>query len=444
MIKKLLILIFLVNSNNYILCNADLHHKVAIIGSGYVGLVVGAGLSEFGHHVMCVDIDAHKINNLRKGIIPIYEPELSDLILKNISENRLSFTCDINNAIQSSDIIFIAVGTPSKKDGSPDLSAVNSVIKTIANNLNGYKIICTKSTVPIGMNAIIKKLLTNFIEGKDFDIVSNPEFLREGTAVKDFFNPDRVVIGSDSQKAIDIIYDLYAPLLTKNIPFLITDINTAETIKYASNAFLAIKLSYINEIAQLCEKVGAKIEDVSRGIGLDPRIGNLFLKPGPGFGGSCLPKDASALLTKAEEVGVPLNTLKAALKTNDAQKKNIVNKIRVLLNDDVQGKIIAIWGLAFKANTDDVREAPAITIIQLLLEMGAIIKAYDPIANENMQKIIPNITYCSNKEEALIDADVLLVLTEWEEFKHIKKLRAITDVMKRPIIVDTRNILIKH
>lgn len=438
--KKIVFFLALICSvNNQSAQEASERYSICVVGTGYVGLVFGTGLAELGHRVYCVDIDEQKINNLRQGIIPIYEPGLSELLVKNVEAERLSFTTDIDQSIQNSTVIFIAVGTPGKQDGSADTSAVEDVVRRIGKNLNGYKIICTKSTVPVGMNSVIRSILLSKKETIDFDIVSNPEFLREGTAIYDFFNPDRIVIGSRSSTAIEIMRNLYAPLPKKNIPVVVTDTTTAETIKYASNAFLAVKLSYINEIANLCEKVGANCEGVAQGIGLDPRIGALFLKPGPGFGGSCLPKDANALLRKAQEVGVSLHVVEAALRANEEKKTAIVQRVVTLLGNDVTGKKVALWGLAFKANTDDVREAPAIDIIKQLVALGTQVQAYDPIANENMKKIIPVITYCQSKEEALVDADVLLVLTEWPEFKTVSQQDF--SVMKKYVVVDTRNII---
>lgn len=417
------------------------YYKIAVIGTGYVGLVLGAGLAEFGHYVECADIDQEKVNKLNDGIIPIFEPGLSELVKKNCDNNSLLFTSDVDSAIQKADIVFIAVGTPTKEDGKADVSAVLSVVTRIGKNLNGHKIICTKSTVPIGMSHTIQSLIQPFETSTNFvDIVSNPEFLREGTAVQDFFNPDRVVIGANSEQATKILCDIYKPLLQKNIPFLITDIASSETIKYASNGFLAVKLSFINEIARLCEKVGANCYDVAKGIGLDPRIGNLFLKPGPGYGGSCLPKDTKALLSKGKEIGLELKLIKAAIEANDDQKSYIVEKIKTLLHNNLAEKTIAIWGLAFKANTDDIRESCAITIVQQLLEQGAHIKAYDPIASNNMRRILPDITYCSNKEDALEGADVLVILTDWQEFTSINT-STLSNLMKQKIIYDTRNIL---
>ncbi len=415
-------------------------HKVCVIGTGYVGLVLGAGLADFGHKVICVDIDEKKINGLKKGIIPIYEKNLDDVVLRNIHNQSLQFSTHLSQAVQLCDIIFIAVGTPTGKNGEADISAVIAVAKSIAKSMNNHKIICIKSTVPIGTGKMIHKLIELETQPKiTFDMASNPEFLREGVAIHDFFNPNRIVIGAESEKALSIMQEIYAPLLKKNVPFVKTDIITAETIKYASNAFLAVKISYINEIAQLCEQTDANIIDVALGMGLDERIGSKFLKPGPGFGGSCFPKDTLELLKKGESTGVQLKIVQAAIEVNQQQGLRVVKKLERLV-DSLQGKNIAILGLAFKANTDDVRESPALKVIELLLEKGAIIKAYDPIAMENMKKNISNIYYAQTMEDALINADAAIILTEWDEFKNID-LTLIKRSLKKPIIIDTRNII---
>ncbi len=437
------VLLLFQSSNIFSLENS---YKVTILGTGYVGLVLGTGLAELGHTVICADIDEEKItrkqvaHRLQQGIIPIYEPGLTELIKKNVAAQKLEFTYDLEGAIQASEIIFLAVGTPQSSDGKADISQILAVANTIADNINSPKIVCTKSTVPIGTGNRIKSIMKEKNVLDLVTVVSNPEFLREGSAVFDFFNPDRIVIGSDTTQSKEIMQNLYAPLIENKVPFLATDIVTAEAIKYASNGFLAVKISYINELANLCEKVGANCEDLSRGMGLDKRIGHQFLKPGPGFGGSCFPKDTHALLKSAEEVGVNLSVVRAAIDTNELQKLRVVERICSILSGDVNNKTISILGLAFKANTDDVRESSAITVIQELLKKGAIVKAYDPIAMINMQKIIPNIDYCPNVVEAAQDADMLVVLTEWDEFKTLDA-ENIYSVMNQPIIFDTRNIL---
>lgn len=438
MIKKVVIAIKAVALLS--ICSFSLYaqHKIAIIGTGYVGLVTGAGLAELGHHVYCVDIDAAKINHLQHGIIPIYEPGLNELIQKNTNKGSLHFSTNISQAIQNSDIIFIAVGTPSLPDGNVDLAAIKAITNTIKDTIHGHKIICMKSTVPIGTCNQIAEMINSC--NKDAVVLSNPEFLREGFAVYDFFNPMRIVVGSNFIEQAEIMRDIYAPLLEKNVPILFTDLVSSETIKYASNAFLAIKIAYINEIAQLSSKLGANINAITVGMGLDDRIGNKFLKPGPGYGGSCLPKDTIALVKKAEENGINLRTIAASIEANREQKMFIVQKTTELCDDDLKGKRITIWGLAFKANTDDVRESAAIDIINEFLNRGAQIKAYDPLANENMKRIIPNIFYCNTKEQALETSDALIILTEWDEFKDFDYSQ-IDKYMHTPVIIDTRNVV---
>lgn len=426
-------------ANQSILSEKTDRFTISVIGTGYVGLVLGAGLAELGHQVTCIDIDESKIAQLEEGNIPFFEPGLSQLVTKNVSERTLFFTTKYDS-IATSDLVFIAVGTPSNSDGSCDTSAVFSAVETILSISQTTKIICIKSTVPIGTCCKIEQLIKEKQLNNALEVVSNPEFLREGSAVQDFFNPDRIVIGAHSQKASDSIKKLFSSFISKNIPVLETDLASAETIKYASNAFLAIKISYINEIAHLCEKVNANCADVAFGMGLDKRIGHKFLKPGPGFGGSCLPKDTRALLHSAREVGVNFNLVKAALETNQHQKELILAKVCGLLDDDLGGKTIGIWGLAFKAGTDDIRESSALYIIEQLLKKGALIKAYDPIAMNNCKKIFPEIEYCNSKEDALADADLLLILTEWDEFKTIESSN-LRSGSRLPKIFDTRNIL---
>jgi UDPglucose 6-dehydrogenase len=411
-------------------------YPITVIGTGYVGLVMGTAFAEFGHTVHCVDINQEKINLLNTGIVPIYEPELEEVLKKNKSCKRLIFSTNIEMALKQSKVIFLAVGTPMLADGTADVSGILASVKTIADVLRDqtYRVICIKSTVPIGTAAAVKKMLSQLCPQGVFDIVSNPEFLREGCALKDFMMPDRIVLGSSSEKALTILKEIYQPLLQRNIPLFITDNITAETIKYASNAFLAVKLAYINEIADFCEKTGANIFDVAHGMGLDSRIGNKFLTPGPGFGGSCFPKDSTALLKKAAEVGTPLRIVQASLDANKARKKGIVPKLKNLVAGSLSGKTIAVLGLAFKANTDDIRESAALDVIYDLLQEKAYIKAYDPLAIENMQKIIPDIYYAHSAEDALHNADAALVLTEWQEFKTLN--------YQIPIL-DTRNIVKK-
>ena len=415
--------------------------KITVIGTGYVGLVSGAGISDFGHRVTCADIIESKIKLLKNGEIPIYEPGLYELVDRNVNAGRLSFTTKVDEAIQQADVIFIAVGTPQSDNGEANISAVESVARSIGKNLNSYKVICTKSTVPVGTGNIICKLIReNMVDGGEFDYVSNPEFLREGSAVKDFLWPDRVVIGASSTKAFNIMKDVYSPLYINEKPILHTNVATAEMIKYAANAFLALKISYINEVANLCEAVGADVHLVAKGMGQDGRISPKFLHPGPGFGGSCFPKDTQAFATLSRKKGVPMNTIDAAITTNNIQKTRMVEKLKNLIGGDFSGKTIGILGLAFKPNTDDVRESSSIEMIQSILDGGGKVKAYDPIANKSMQNIFPDLNYLHSWEETCDGVDAMVIMTEWNEFRgmNLKKLKKI---MKTPLVLDTRNIL---
>jgi len=415
--------------------------KITVIGTGYVGLVSGAGISDFGHHVTCADIIESKIKLLKNGEIPIYEPGLHELVERNVNAGRLSFTTKVDEAIQQADVIFIAVGTPQSDNGEANISAVESVAKSIGKNLNNYKVICTKSTVPVGTGDIICELIReNMVDGGEFDYVSNPEFLREGSAVKDFLWPDRVVIGASSIKAFNIMKEVYRPLYVNEKPILHTNVATAEMIKYAANAFLALKISYINEVANLCEAVGADVHLVAKGMGQDGRISPKFLHPGPGFGGSCFPKDTQAFATLSRKKGVPMNTIDAAIATNNIQKTRMVEKLTNLIGDDFSGKTIGILGLAFKPSTDDVRESSSIEMIQSILDRGGKVKAYDPIANKSMQNIFPDLNYLNSWEETCDGVDAMVIMTEWNEFRgmNLKKLKK---VMKTPLVLDTRNIL---
>lgn len=414
--------------------------KITFIGTGYVGLVGGAGISEFGHQVTCVDIDQEKIERLNAGEIPIYEPGLKTLVKKNVNKGRLHFSANISKTIQKSDIVFIAVGTPQGSNGEANLSAVEAVAKTIGENLNGYKIVCTKSTVPIGTGKRIEEIIRLVNPTGDFDYVSNPEFLREGAAVKDFLHPDRVVIGTRTQKAIDLMEEVYRPLYINETPILSTSVETAEMIKYAANAFLSLKISYINEIANLCESVGADVHDVTRAMGLDGRISSKFLHPGPGYGGSCFPKDTHALAATGQKYGSPLRTIEAAIKTNESQKVRMVEKLSRLMGDSVNGKTIAVLGLAFKPQTDDVREAASRVIVSKLVELGASVHAYDPIAMDNFKNHFPNIKYFDSWQDAVKSADGCIILTEWNEFRGLD-LNELKDLMRFPVILDTKNIL---
>ena len=414
--------------------------KIAIIGTGYVGLVSGAGISEFGHNVICVDIDKKKIDLLNTGNIPIYERGLKSIIERNRVAGRLQFSSDVTRAIEVSDIIFIAVGTPQGKNNEVDLRTVESVAHSISKHLNGYKIICTKSTVPVGTGKKIESIIQTKNNSAEFDYVSNPEFLREGTAIKDFLHPNRIVIGARSEKAINIMRDIYRPLYINETPILVTNIETAEMIKYASNAFLALKISYINEIANLCEVVGADIHEVAKAMGQDGRISSKFLHPGPGFGGSCFPKDTQALATIGQINDTPLNTIEAAIKTNKRQKLRMVNKLDRLMNYEMKGKTIAVLGLAFKQHTDDVRDAASKVIVPELIKKGATIHAYDPIAMDNFKIYHSEINYFDNWQEAVNGADALIILTEWNEFRGMD-LESLKSLLKTPIVLDTKNIL---
>lgn len=414
--------------------------KITIIGTGYVGLVTGAGISEFGHDVTCVDIDKNKIQKLNLGEIPIYEPELETIIKNNKSKGRLNFGTDINKAIKNSQIIFIAVGTPMSKNGDSDLSAIENVAKIIGANLNSYKVICTKSTVPVGTGKKIEEIIKSINKSIEFDYVSNPEFLREGAAVKDFFVPDRVVIGSSSQKAFEIMQDVYRPLYLNETPIVNTNVETAEMIKYASNAFLALKISYINEIANLCELVGADVHVVSKTMGQDGRISSKFLHPGPGFGGSCFPKDTRALANAGKKNKIKMNTVEAAIKTNNEQKLRMVDKLKSLLDNKIKDKTITVLGLAFKPKTDDIRDAASTIIIPKLIKEGAIINTYDPVAMDNFKSLKYKINYFDNWQDAVKGADALILLTEWNEFRGIDLLE-LKSLLKEPIVLDTKNIL---
>ena len=415
--------------------------NITIIGTGYVGLVTGVGLSEFGNKVICTDINQSKINNLNTGEVPIYEPGLEELIRKNISSDRLFFSSDIVTSIRKSEVIIIAVGTPQSKNGAADLRYVLDAVDNILENLNTYKVIVTKSTVPIGTGEkIITKLEKNHEENIDFDYVSNPEFLREGSAVKDFLWPDRVIIGTKSEKAFQIMCDIYRPLYINKNPIQRTAVETSEMIKYASNSFLALKISYINEIANLCEFVGADVHDVAIAMGKDGRISDKFLHPGPGFGGSCFPKDLEALLSLSQEYSVTMETLQSAIKANKNQKERIGEKLDRLTSGGIKGKKIAILGLAFKANTDDVRESSSIDLIKFILNQGGFVNAYDPVANNSMAKIFNDIHYYENVYDAIDGVDAFVIMTEWNEFRALD-LNRIKKSMRNNYVLDTRNVI---
>jgi UDPglucose 6-dehydrogenase len=413
--------------------------KICMIGSGYVGLVTGVCLAEFGMEVVCVDKDKAKIEMMRKGQSPFYEPGLDDVMSKNMKEGRLSFSTDIGQGVKASQVIFIAVGTPANNDGSPDLSQVAAVAKEIAAYMKDYKIIVLKSTVPVGTGKWVKGLITEALKGAvPFDMVSNPEFLREGAAVEDFFRPDRIVIGAESERAIAVMKEIYNAFYLIEAPFVITTIETAELIKYASNAFLATKISFINEIANLCERVGADVHDVARAMGLDGRIGRKFLHPGPGFGGSCFPKDTHALVHIGRKYNCEMEIVQSTITVNERQKERMIEKIEEMVGN-VQGKTIGILGLAFKPNTDDMREASSISIIQGLQKKGARIKAYDPEAMQEAEKILKAVTYCTGPYEVAEGSHALVLLTEWNQFR-LLDLARIKGLLQEPVFVDLRNV----
>ncbi len=412
---------------------------IAVIGTDYVGLVTGAGLADFGNDVVCVDIDEKKIESLNRGKIPIYEPGLDKIVARNVSEGRLRFSTDLPEAIRSSRAIFIAVGTPPKPDGSADLRYVEQVARTIAQYMNGPKLVVTKSTVPIGTGRMIEKILNEAGNGFHGSVASNPEFLREGSAIEDFMKPDRVVIGASDQESIDLMKQIYAPLHSLEIPFVVTNVESSELIKYASNGFLATKISFINEIAVLCELLGGDVQDVARGVGLDSRIGSKFLQAGPGFGGSCFPKDTSAVADIARRYGYEFQIIEAVLRVNDNIKERMVGKVSGALGGNVKGKAIALLGLAFKPETDDMRDSPAIPLITGLQKQGATIRAYDPQAMENAGKIFKNVNFCRDAYETAEGADALVIATEWNEFRSLK-LERIKALLKQPLIVDLRNV----
>ena len=413
--------------------------NITVIGTGYVGLVTGACFSELGVTVTCIDKDAAKIEALRSGKIPIFEPGLEELVLKNIREKRLSFTTDLDEALERSLVIFIAVGTPSDESGNADLRFVKEVATAIGKRLREYKVIVTKSTVPTGTGAMIREIVeANRPGDAPFSIASNPEFLREGSAVEDFMHPNRIVIGTEDSQAAAILRDLYRPLYLIETPFVITDVVTAEMIKYASNAFLATKISFINEIARLCDRLGADVHDVARGMGLDNRIGRKFLHPGPGFGGSCFPKDTAAVLAVARNNGEDFKVVRAVMQVNEEQPEIMIGKILDVIGEP-KGKVAGVLGISFKPNTDDIRESPALRIIEGLRVRGVTVRAYDPIAMDNARAVLQGITFCRDEYDAVTGADVLVIVTEWNQFRALD-LERLRTLMKRPAIVDLRNV----
>ena len=413
---------------------------IAVIGTGYVGLVTGTCFAEFGVNVTCVDNDETKIENLKKGIVPIYEPGLDAMIARNVKAERLNFTTNSAEAVRTALVVFIAVGTPPKEDGSADLQYVEQVAKEIARTMDGYKVIVTKSTVPIGTGAWIDKIVKEHqTQPIPFDVVSNPEFLREGAAIEDFMRPNRVVIGASTSQAIAVMKDLYGPLYLIETPFVITNVESSEMIKYASNAFLATKISFINEIANLCERVGADVHHVAKGMGLDRRIGPKFLHPGPGYGGSCFPKDTQALAEIARARGMEFQIVDTVVKVNKEQREHCLQKIIKMLDGNVAGKTIGILGVSFKPETDDIREAPALDIVQQLLDLGGAVRAFDPVALENFAKLFPQVTYCADPYQVAEGSDVLVLMTEWNQFRQLE-LDRIKSLLRSPKIVDLRNI----
>ena len=421
--------------------------NIAIVGTGYVGLVSGTCFSEMGINVTCVDVDKKKIESLKQGIVPIYEPGLETLVHKNARSGRLHFTTRLEDVLDEVDIVFTAVGTPPDEDGSADLKYVLAVARTIGQHLNHYVVVVTKSTVPVGTAQKIKKTIQDELDRRgvqvEFDVASNPEFLKEGAAVKDFMSPDRVVVGVESERARHLMARLYKPFMLVNDRMIFTDIPSAEMIKYAANSMLATRISFMNDIANLCERVGANVNMVRKGIGADTRIGNKFLYPGCGYGGSCFPKDVKALIKTASDLGYTMRVLQAVEAVNNDQKHILFEKLVAEFGsvDNLRGKTIALWGLAFKPETDDMREAPALVLIERLLDAGAFVKVYDPVAmDECRRRLGDKVTYCHNMYEAASDAHALLLVTEWREFR-VPNLKVLTKVMRQRIVLDGRNIL---
>ncbi|HXD45374.1 MAG TPA: UDP-glucose/GDP-mannose dehydrogenase family protein [Pseudolabrys sp.] len=414
--------------------------RIAVIGTGYVGLVSGACFSEFGVSVTCVDNDAHKIARLQQGEMPIYEPGLDQIVESNARAGRLAFTTDLTAAVAGADAVFIAVGTPSRRgDGHADLSYVFAAAEEIGRALTGYAVVVTKSTVPVGTGRRVAEIIRKARPELAFDVVSNPEFLREGSAIQDFMRPDRVVIGAESERAQDVMRELYRPLYLSETPMIFTAVETAELTKYAANSFLATKISFINEIADLCERVGADVQDVARGIGLDGRIGRKFLHAGPGYGGSCFPKDCLALVRTAQEAGAPVSIVETVVAANDARKDRMAQRIIRACGGSVEGKTVAVLGLTFKPNTDDMRESASLTIIPALQRAGASIRAFDPEGMKEAEKLLDGVTFCGAAYEAMEGADAVVIVTEWNEFRALD-LRRVRALLRSPTVVDLRNI----
>ncbi|MDB5644179.1 MAG: UDP-glucose 6-dehydrogenase [Hyphomicrobiales bacterium] len=414
--------------------------RIAMIGSGYVGLVSGACLADFGHVVTCVDRDPGRIEMLERGEIPIFEPGLEDLVASNVRQKRLAFTTDLPKAVAGADAVFIAVGTPSRRgDGHADLSFVYGAAAEIAKALTGYAVIVTKSTVPVGTGDEVERIIREIRPDLQFDVVSNPEFLREGAAISDFKRPDRIVVGAETEDARDVMSEIYRPLYLNQSPILFTGRRTSELTKYAANAFLATKITFINEIADLCEKVGANVQDVARGIGLDNRIGSKFLHAGPGYGGSCFPKDTLALVRTAQEAGAPVQIVETVERVNKARKKAMAERVLAACGGSVRGKKIALLGLAFKPNTDDMRDAPSIDIVEALTDAGARVHGFDPEAMEQAKLVMKTIVCEADPYDCATDADALVIVTEWDAFRALDLMR-VKELMKAPVVVDLRNI----
>ena len=415
--------------------------QICVVGTGYVGLVTGACLADFGNTVTCVDNDEAKIAKLLDGVMPIYEPGLDTLVEKNAKAGRLHFSTELAPSIKEALVVFIAVGTPPKEDGSADLSYVIQVAESIADNLDGYKVVVTKSTVPIGTGQLIEKIIMEKGPGEHpFTVVSNPEFLREGSAIEDFMRPDRVVIGARDTQAVAIMKDIYSPLYLIETPFVITNVESSELIKYASNAFLATKITFINEVAELCDRLGADVHHVAKGMGLDNRIGPKFLHPGPGYGGSCFPKDTQALTEIARDAGRPFEIVETVVSANNRIKNSAVERVRSALGGDLTGKLIAVLGLSFKPETDDMRDSPSIPLIEAIVGDGAKVRAFDPEAMDNARVYLPKeVEYCTDSYEAAVDADALIIVTEWNQFRslHMERIRS---TLKHPTVIDLRNI----
>ncbi|WP_339761655.1 UDP-glucose/GDP-mannose dehydrogenase family protein [uncultured Sulfitobacter sp.] len=414
--------------------------KIAMIGTGYVGLVSGVCFSDFGHDVVCVDKDPNKIAQLEKGVVPIYEPGLDDLMAKNVSAGRLSFSVDLQAAVDGADAVFIAVGTPTRRgDGHADLTYVMAAATEIANALTGYAVIVTKSTVPVGTNRQVQETISKANPKAEFDIASNPEFLREGAAIDDFMRPDRVVVGVEDARAAEVMGAIYRPLSLREFAIMFTDLESAEMIKYAANAFLAMKITFINEIASLCERTGADVKMVSKGMGLDNRIGSKFLHAGPGYGGSCFPKDTQALARMGQDHSVPMQLTETVIKVNDEVKRRMVDKVVDICGGSVNGKTIAVLGVTFKPNTDDMRDAPSLTIVPALVGNGAKVRVVDPQGKHEGEALLPGVSWIEDAYQAVENADALVILTEWNEFRALD-LNRMAERMATPTMADLRNI----